>query len=86
MNCIKSATLLNCYLDDELDNEQARRVWSHIATCQHCSCRFQFAFKLKHLLHNRCTNLQAPQHLRNRVVKNARDSLKHFQANSMRRK
>lgn len=86
MNCNEAATFLNSYLDQELDVEQTRCVWRHVATCQHCDDRFQFAFKMKHLLYKHCIHVQIPTYLRESIVEQTNYSLALFPLDNGSRK
>ena len=75
MNCPDCVTItarLHLYIDRELSSEEIEVVRQHLASCPHCECRFHFNSRLKQLIHERCTIIHAPVHLREAVMQLAR--------------
>lgn len=75
MNCYEAAARLHLYIDRELSVEEVVIVQQHLSACPSCDCRFHFDMKLKRLIHERCTIVSAPVHLREAVMKLARLSM-----------
>ena len=75
MDCIETAARLHLYIDRELSSEEVAIVQQHLSDCPHCECRFHFDMRLKRLIHERCTIVQAPAHLREAVLRLARQPL-----------
>jgi len=68
MDCIEAVARLHLYIDRELNAEEITTVQQHLSDCYHCECRFHFDFRLKRLIHERCTIVHAPAHLREAVM------------------
>jgi mycothiol system anti-sigma-R factor len=75
MTCIETVARLHLYLDRELSTEEVAIVRQHLSDCPGCECRFHFDFRLKRLIHERCTIERAPAHLREAVLRLARQPL-----------
>jgi mycothiol system anti-sigma-R factor len=75
MTCIETVARLHLYLDRELSAEEVAIVQQHLLDCPSCECRFHFDFRLKRLIHERCTIERAPAHLREAVLRLARQPL-----------
>jgi mycothiol system anti-sigma-R factor len=71
-DCVTAAARLHLYIDHELNDEEIEIVQQHLVLCPHCECRFHFDSHLKKLIHERCTIVRAPSHLREAVMKLAR--------------
>ncbi len=69
LDCVETTARLHLYIDRELSGEEITIVQQHLASCPHCECRFQFDRHLKTLIHERCTIIHAPQHLREAVMR-----------------
>ena len=75
MNCFECVTTtarLHLYIDRELSSAEIEIVQQHLRSCPHCECRFHFDAYLKKLIHERCTIVHAPVHLRDAVMQLAR--------------
>ena|SRR5690242_15657866 len=72
MDCFETAARLHLYIDRELSSEEISTVQYHLAQCPGCECRFHFNKSLKRLIHERCTIVTAPSHLREAVFRLAR--------------
>jgi mycothiol system anti-sigma-R factor len=72
MGCFETIARLHLYIDRELSAEEVAVVQSHLADCPSCECRFHFDERLKRLIHERCTIVRAPAHLREAVLRLAR--------------
>lgn len=68
MNCIETVARLHLYLDRELNAEEVAIVEQHLSLCSVCDCRFHVDYKVKRLIHERCTIERAPEHLRQAVL------------------
>jgi mycothiol system anti-sigma-R factor len=75
MTCIETVARLHLYLDRELSAEEVAIVQQHLLDCPSCECRFHFDSRLKRLIHERCTIERAPAHLREAVLRLARQPL-----------
>ena len=72
MNCFETIARLHLYIDRELSAEEIAVVQSHLEDCPSCECRFHFDEGVKRLIHERCTIVRAPAHLREAVLRLAR--------------
>ena len=72
MDCFETAARLHLYIDRELSGEEVATVQYHLLQCPGCECRFHFDERLKRLIHERCTIVTAPPHLREAVLRLAR--------------
>lgn len=72
MSCYETIARLHLYLDRELNSEEVTVVQEHLASCPSCECRFHFDERVKRLIHERCTIVRAPAHLREAVIQLAR--------------
>ncbi len=75
MSCIESIARLHLYIDRELSADEVIIVQQHLSNCSRCDCRFHFDMKIKRLIHERCTIVHAPAHLREAVLRLARTPL-----------
>lgn len=71
-DCVTTMARLHLYIDRELSSEEIEIVQQHLMLCPHCECRFHFDSYLKKLIHERCTIVHAPVHLREAVMQLAR--------------
>jgi mycothiol system anti-sigma-R factor len=69
MECFEIAARLHLYIDRELSAEEIAIVQYHLEQCPHCECRFHFDERIKRLIHERCTIVTAPAHLREAVLR-----------------
>ncbi len=69
LDCIETTARLHLYIDRELNAEEITIVQQHLETCPHCECRFHFDMQVKRLIHERCTLVRAPEHLRDAVLR-----------------
>lgn len=69
MDCYETVARLHLYIDRELSVEEVVVVQQHLTNCPKCDCRFHFDMKLKRLIHERCTIVKAPAHLREAVLR-----------------
>jgi mycothiol system anti-sigma-R factor len=69
MDCYETVARLHLYIDRELSVEEVVVVQQHLTDCPQCDCRFHFDMKLKRLIHERCTIVKAPAHLREAVLR-----------------
>ena len=69
LDCVATAARLHLYIDRELSAEEVEIVQQHLAGCPNCECRFHFDLYLKRLIHERCTIVHAPAHLRATVMR-----------------
>jgi len=69
MDCFETAARLHLYIDRELSTEEIATVQYHLLQCPGCKCRFHFNEGLKRLIHERCTIVTAPTHLREAVLR-----------------
>jgi len=75
MNCFETAARLHLYIDRELNVQEVEIVQQHLTACPYCECRFHFDMRLKRLIHERCTIVSAPAHLREAVMRLAHTPL-----------
>lgn len=71
-DCVTATARLHLYIDRELSSEEVEIVQQHLLSCPNCECRFHFNSSLKTLIHERCTIVRAPEHLREAVMQLAR--------------
>jgi mycothiol system anti-sigma-R factor len=71
-DCVTTTARLHLYIDRELSSEEIEIVQLHLRSCPHCKYRFHFNSYLKKLVHERCTIVHAPAHLREAVMQLAR--------------
>ena len=71
-DCVTTTARLHLYIDRELSSEEIEIVQQHLRSCPSCQCRFHFDLYLKKLIHERCTIVHAPLHLREAVMQLAR--------------
>jgi mycothiol system anti-sigma-R factor len=71
-DCVTATARLHLYIDRELSGEEVEIVQQHLRSCPNCGCRFHFDLHLKRLIHERCTIIHAPAHLRDAVMQLAR--------------
>lgn len=69
LDCVQATARLHFYLDRELNAAEVSIVQQHLSGCPHCHCRFHFDQHLKRLIHERCTIVRAPSHLREAVMR-----------------
>ena len=69
MDCYETAARLHLYIDRELSAEEVAIVQFHLEQCPTCECRFHFDERIKRLIHERCTIVTAPRHLREAVLR-----------------
>lgn len=69
MDCYETVARLHLYIDRELSAEEVAIVQSHLDSCPSCDCRFHFDEGVKRLIHERCTIVRAPAHLREAVLR-----------------
>ena len=72
MDCFETVARLHLYIDRELSAAEVTVVQQHLMGCPHCECRFHFDEGVKRLIHERCTIVRAPAHLREAVLRLAR--------------
>jgi mycothiol system anti-sigma-R factor len=72
MSCYETIARLHLYIDRELSAEEVTIVQAHLTSCPSCECRFHFDEGVKRLIHERCTIVRAPAHLREAVLRLAR--------------
>lgn len=72
MDCYETVARLHLFIDRELSAEEIAVVQSHLEGCPGCECRFHFDEGVKRLIHERCTIVRAPAHLREAVLRLAR--------------
>jgi mycothiol system anti-sigma-R factor len=75
MNCYETVARLHLYIGRELNAEEVVVVQQHLKDCPHCECRFHFDMQVQRLIHERCTIEHAPAHLREAVLRVARQPL-----------
>lgn len=73
MNCMETVARLHLFIDRELSVEEVAIVQQHLSSCPHCECRFHFDLKITRLLHEKCAVDKAPEHLREAVLRLARN-------------
>ena len=71
-DCVTTTARLHLYIDRELSSEEIEIVQQHLSSCPNCQGRFHFDSCLKKLIHERCTFVHAPAHLRDAVMQLAR--------------
>ncbi len=69
LDCVQTTARLHLYIDRELGVAEAEIVQQHLAACPHCECRFHFDIHIKKLIHERCTIVNAPAHLREAMMR-----------------
>lgn len=69
LDCVQATARLHLYIDRELSANEVKIVQQHLASCPHCGCRFHFDIHIKKLIHERCTIVNAPAHLREAVMR-----------------
>jgi mycothiol system anti-sigma-R factor len=69
LDCVQTTARLHLYIDRELSADEVEIVQQHLAACPHCDCRFHFDVGIKQLIHERCTIVNAPAHLRDAVMR-----------------
>jgi mycothiol system anti-sigma-R factor len=69
LDCVEAVARLHLYIDRELSAEEVIIVQQHLGTCSNCEGRFHFNMHLKRLIHERCTIEQAPEQLRDAVMR-----------------
>jgi mycothiol system anti-sigma-R factor len=69
LDCVQTIARLHLYLDRELSADEAKIVQQHLAVCLHCDCRFHFDIHIKKLIHERCSMVNAPAHLREAIMR-----------------
>ena len=72
VDCVTATARLHLYIDRELSSEEVEIVQHHLRSCPHCECRFHFDCSIKRLVHERCTIVLAPVHLREAIMRLAR--------------
>jgi mycothiol system anti-sigma-R factor len=72
MGCYETIARLHLYIDRELSAAEIEVVQAHLTSCPSCECRFHFDERVKRLIHERCTIVRAPAHLREAVLRLAR--------------
>lgn len=72
VDCVTATARLHLYIDRELSSEEIEVVQQHLRSCPNCQCRFHFNLHLKRLIHEKCTIVHAPAHLREAVMQLAR--------------
>lgn len=73
LDCVEATARLHLYLDRELTNDEVEIVQHHLTDCNDCESRFHFDQRVKRLVHECCTIEQAPGHLRDAVLRLARN-------------
>ena len=67
MDCRTGLSLLEAYLDNELDRTDARELEAHIDTCADCSAALSRLDELRRSLRDQALRYAAPQSLRDRI-------------------
>ena len=67
MDCRTGLSLLEAYLDNELDRTDARELEVHIDTCADCSAALSRLDELRRSLRDQALRYAAPQSLRDRI-------------------
>ncbi len=67
MNCEELRSLLDPWVDGELDEPTARALESHAASCPECARRLQFGRRLKELVALKARSPEPPAYLAERV-------------------
>ena len=67
MDCKTGLSLLEAYLDNELDRADARELEAHIDTCADCGAALSRLDELRQSLRDRALHYAAPQSLRDRI-------------------
>ena len=67
MDCKTGLSLLEAYLDNELDRADARELEAHIDTCADCSAALSRLDELRRSLRDQALRYAAPQSLRDRI-------------------
>lgn len=75
IDCIETVARLHLYIDRELNTEELTVVQQHLDSCPVCECRFHVDMSIKRLIHERCTIEHAPLHLREAVLRLARQPI-----------
>lgn len=73
LDCVQTTARLHLYLDRELTEDEVDIVKEHLVDCPDCQERFHFDQKVKRLIHECCTIEHAPDHLREAVLRLARN-------------
>src|SRR5258707_7758427 len=68
MSCIESIVRLHLYIDRELSADEVIIEHQHLSNCSRCDCRFHFDMKINRLIHDHCTIVHPPAHLRHAVL------------------
>ncbi len=84
LDCVQTTARLHLYLDRELTNDEVVIVQQHLISCEHCEGRFHFDMYLKRLIHERCTLIKAPDHLREKILQLAHGKNVPLDAESIR--
>jgi mycothiol system anti-sigma-R factor len=69
LDCVQTTARLHLYIDRELNADETKIVQQHLADCPLCDYRFHFDIHIKKLIHERCTIVNAPAHLREVVMR-----------------
>jgi mycothiol system anti-sigma-R factor len=67
MNCSEVVTLLEQYVDRELNGEEIEEVQRHLDACPPCLSLFHFEANMRRLVHRAC-NESAPASLKERIL------------------
>ena len=67
MDCKTGLSLLEAYLDNELDRADARELEAHVDTCTDCSAALSRLDELRRSLRDQALRYVAPQSLRDRI-------------------
>jgi len=71
MDCKRAASLLEAYLDNELDRADARELESHVDGCTECRAELTRLGELRAALRDRSLHYGAPSALRERIAATA---------------
>ncbi len=66
--CDEALSHLQEYIDCEMSQVDTVRLAAHITTCPTCQVEVGVEQKLRDLVRRSCTELRAPEHLRERVM------------------
>lgn len=69
LDCVQTTARLHLYIDRELSVDEVKIVQQHLGACPQCDCRFHFDIHIKKLIHERCTIVNAPVHLRDAIMR-----------------
>jgi anti-sigma factor (TIGR02949 family) len=72
MTCEAAQTLLNAYVDDEMDPNHGMDLREHIASCSNCSAAYDHLIALRRLIKEEAPYYHAPEDLAGRIRQSLR--------------